>query len=151
MSRWKWHINSKSFVEWREELDVGVPSSSLLKMLEREGRDIHVVGGIAFSGVDLGPKGSSVGIQAWFIGLNPFLAFLLVMVEHHAEDAGLSVPVGIIVLRVACFQDLCWGRCCCMFRRRCCWDRLGLDEQPQFVHPLINWWCPRWHTLCLYI
>jgi hypothetical protein len=102
MSRWKWHINSKSFVERREELDVGVPSCSLLKILEREGRDVHVVGG-----VDLGPKGLSVGIQAWFIGLDPFLSFLLAMVEHYAEDAGLSIPVGIIVLRVACFQDLC--------------------------------------------
>jgi hypothetical protein len=76
--------------------DVGVPSSSLLKILEGEGGDVHVVGRVAICGIHLGPKWASIGVQAWFVCLHPFAAFLLTMTQHFAKNASLSIFVGVV-------------------------------------------------------
>ena len=78
------------------ELDLGVPSSSLLKILEHEGGNIHVVGRVAIRGFHLGPKWSSIGVQAWFVSLHPLAAFLMTMALQFAKDAGMSVFVGVV-------------------------------------------------------
>ena len=96
MSQWKWHINSKSVAECPEELDIGVPSSSLLKILERVGGDVQVVGRVTIRGVHLGPKWSSVRVETRFIGLLSLAAFLLTVALPLAVDAGVAVLVGVI-------------------------------------------------------
>jgi hypothetical protein len=66
-----------------------------LKILDREGRDLQVVGLIIVCGVNLGPEWVSVGIQAWLFGLHPFAAFFLTVALPLAVDAGLPVLVGV--------------------------------------------------------
>ena len=78
------------------ELDVGVPSSSELKILQilnwSWGLTWINIGG----GVDLWPERASLGVEAWHIGIDPFTAFFLSMIWNFAENADLLVSVGVI-------------------------------------------------------
>ncbi len=78
------------------ELDVGVPSSSELKILN--GLDLcWVLTWIGVSsGVDLGPERATIGVEARFVGIDALAIFLLAMVRNFAEDTHLFVPVGVV-------------------------------------------------------
>ena len=67
-----------------------------MKILEREGGDVHVVGWVAIRGVHLGPEWASIGVQAWLVSLDPFATLLLTMTLYSAKNTGLSVFVGVV-------------------------------------------------------
>ncbi len=77
------------------ELDVGVPSSSESKILN--GLDLcGVLTWIGIgSGVDLGPKRTTIGVEARLVGVDAFAIFFLTVVWNFAEHANLLVPVGV--------------------------------------------------------
>ena len=77
------------------ELDVGVPSSSELKILN--GLDLCWVltwVGVG-SSVDLGPKRTTIGVKAWLVGIDALATFFLTVVWNFAEHADLFVTVGV--------------------------------------------------------
>ncbi len=77
------------------ELDVGVPSSSELKILD----GLNWCGVLTWigvgSGVDLGPKGTTIGVEAQLICVDAFATFFLTVVWNFAENADLFVTVGV--------------------------------------------------------
>jgi len=78
------------------ELDVGVPSSSELKILQRLNWSWGLTWINIGGGVDLRPEWASLGVEAWHIGIDPFAAFFLSMIWNFAENADLLVSVGVI-------------------------------------------------------
>ena len=77
------------------ELDVGVPSSSELKILQRLNWNWGLTWINIGGGVDLRPERASLGVEAWHIGIDPFAAFFLSMIRNFAENADLLVSVGV--------------------------------------------------------
>jgi hypothetical protein len=82
------------------ELDVGVPSSSELKILQRLDLGSCLLVLVVCSGIDLGPEQATTGVQAGLVGGDSFPAVLLPMVWNLAEDTDLFVAVGVIALQV---------------------------------------------------
>jgi hypothetical protein len=77
------------------ELDVGVPSSSELKILNRlDLRGVLTWIGVG-SGVDLGPERTTIGVEARLVGVDALATFFLTVVWNFAEHANLLVPVGV--------------------------------------------------------
>jgi len=77
------------------ELDVGVPSSSELKILQRLNWSWGLTWINIGGRVDLRPERASLGVEAWHIGIDPFAAFFLSMIRNFAENADLLVSVGV--------------------------------------------------------
>ena len=75
------------------ELDVGVPSSSELKILQRLNWSWGLTWINIGGRVDLQPERASLGVEAWHIGIDPFAAFFLSMIRNFAENADLLVSV----------------------------------------------------------
>jgi hypothetical protein len=75
------------------ELDVGVPSSSELKILQRLDLRSQLLVLVVCSSIDLGPEQVTTGVQAGFAGGDSFLAVLLTVVWNLAEDTDLLVAV----------------------------------------------------------
>ncbi len=78
------------------ELDVGVPSSSELKILN--GLDwcgVLTWVGVS-SSVDLGPERATIGVEARLVGVDMLATFFLAVVWNFAEDTNLLVPVGVV-------------------------------------------------------
>ena len=77
------------------ELDIGVPSSSELKILD----GLNWCGVLTWigvcSGIDLGPKGTTIGVEARLICVDAFATFFLTVVWNFAENADLFVTVGV--------------------------------------------------------
>ena len=73
------------------ELDIGVPSSSELKILNR----LDLCGVLTWigvgSGIDLGPE-RTIGLEAQFVGVDALATFLLTVVWNFAEHTNLLVP-----------------------------------------------------------
>jgi hypothetical protein len=80
------------------ELDVGVPSNSELKMLQRLDWSSWLLVLVVCSGVDLGPEQATTGIQAGLVGSDSLPAVLLMVVWNFAEDANLFVVFGDVTL-----------------------------------------------------
>ncbi len=78
------------------ELDVGVPSSSELKILQRLNWSWGLTWINIGGEVDLWPERASLGVEAWHIGIDPFAAFFLSMIWNFAEDTNLFVTGGVI-------------------------------------------------------
>ena len=78
------------------ELDVGVPSSSELKILQRLNWSWGLTWINIGSRVDLRPERASLGVEAWHIGIDPFAAFFLSMIRNFAENTDLLVSGGVI-------------------------------------------------------
>ena len=77
------------------ELDVGVPSSSELKILNRlDLRGVLTWIGVG-SGIDLGPERTTIGVEARLVGVDALATFFLTVVWNFAEHANLLVPVGV--------------------------------------------------------
>jgi hypothetical protein len=77
------------------ELDIGVPSSSELKILN--GLDLSGVLtwiGVG-SSIDLGPERATIGVEARLVGVDALATFFLTVVWNFAEHANLLVPVGV--------------------------------------------------------
>ena len=74
------------------ELDVGVPSSSELKILN--GLDLcGVLTWIGVgSGIDLGPERATIGVEARLVGVDALATFFLTVVWNFAEHTNLLVP-----------------------------------------------------------
>ena len=74
------------------ELDVGVPSSSESKILD----GLDLCGVLTWIGVgssvDLGPKGTTIGVEAWLVGVDGLATFFLTVVWNFAEHTNLLVP-----------------------------------------------------------
>jgi hypothetical protein len=81
-------------------LDVGVPSSSSLKILEGDCQSLHRIGWVGVSSIDLWPEWPSVRAQSRFGGLDPFVTFLLSVILQLAKDARLAIPIGLVTLVV---------------------------------------------------
>ncbi len=77
------------------ELDIGVPSSSELKILQRLNWSWGLTWINIGGRVDLWPERASLGVEAWHIGIDPFAAFFLSMIWNFAENADLLVSVGV--------------------------------------------------------
>ena len=77
------------------ELDVGVPSSSESKI--RDGLDLcGVLTWIGVgSSVDLGPKRTTIGVEAQLVGIDALATFFLTVVWNFAKHTNLFVPVGV--------------------------------------------------------
>ena len=60
--------------------------------------ELHRIGWIEVSSVDLWPEWASVGIKARFVGLDPLVALLLSVILPFAKDARLAVPIGVVTL-----------------------------------------------------
>ncbi len=78
------------------ELDVGVPSSSKLKILN--GLDwcgVLTWVGVG-SGVDLWPERATIGVEARLVGVDALAAFFLLVIWYLAEDTDLLVASGVI-------------------------------------------------------
>jgi hypothetical protein len=88
----QWHRDSKLSEESRGELDVGVLSSSELKILEGEVRLIGVCH------IDFWTGRTAIGVQARLVCLNSLPALLLTAILHFAENASLAIEVGIAAL-----------------------------------------------------
>ena len=77
------------------ELDIGVPSSSESKILD----GLDLCGVLTWIGVgsciDLGPKRTTIGVEARLVGVDALATFLLTVVWNFAEHANLLVPVGV--------------------------------------------------------
>ena len=86
------------------ELDVGVPSSSEVKILN----GLDCCGGLTWigvgRGVDLGPERATIGVEARLVGVDALATFFLTVVGNFAEDTNLLVPVyvvfGLLLIRV---------------------------------------------------
>ena len=76
------------------ELDVGVPSSSESKILDGLNW-CGVLTWIGGSGIDLGPKGTTIGVEARLICVDALATFFLTVVWNFAENADLFVKVGV--------------------------------------------------------
>ena len=77
------------------ELDVGVPSSSELKILNRlDLRGILTWIGVS-SGIDLGPERTTIGVEARLVGVDALATFFLTVVWNLAKHTNLFVPVGV--------------------------------------------------------
>ena len=78
------------------ELDVGVPSSSELKILN----GLDLCGVLTWIGVgnsvDLGPKRATIGVEARLVGVDALATFFLTVVWNFAENADLFVTVGVV-------------------------------------------------------
>ncbi len=77
------------------ELDIGVPSSSKSKILD--GLDLCGIltwVGIG-SSVDLGPKRTTIGVEARLVGVDALATFFLMVVWNFAKHTNLLVPVGV--------------------------------------------------------
>ena len=78
------------------ELDIGVPSNSELKILN----GLYLCGVLTWigvgSGVDLGPKRTTIGVEARLVGVDALATFFLTVVWNFAEHAKLLVPVGVV-------------------------------------------------------
>ncbi len=77
------------------ELDVGVPSSSELKILN--GLDwcgVLTWVGVG-SSVDLGPERATIGVEARLVGVDALATFFLMVVWNLAEHTNLFVSVGV--------------------------------------------------------
>jgi len=74
------------------ELDVGVPSSSELKILNGLNwcRGLTWIG--VGSGVDLGPERATIGVEARLVGVDALATFFLTVVWNFAEHTNLLVP-----------------------------------------------------------
>ncbi len=77
------------------ELDVGVPSSSESKILD----GLDLCGVLTWVGVgssvDLGPKGTTIGVEARLVGVDALATFFLTVVWNLAKHTNLFVPVGV--------------------------------------------------------
>ena len=77
------------------ELDVGVPSISELKILD----GLNWCGVLTWIGVgssvDLGPKGTTIGVEARLICVDALATFFQTVVWNFAENADLFVTVGV--------------------------------------------------------
>ena len=77
------------------ELDVGVPSSSESKILD----GLNLCGFLTWVGigssVDLGPKRTTIGVEARLVGVDALATFFLAVIRNLAEDTNLLVPVGV--------------------------------------------------------
>ena len=78
------------------ELDVGVPSSSELKILNGLNwcRGLTWIG--VGSGVDLGPEWATIGVEARLVGVDALATLLLAMIRDFAEHANLLVSIGFV-------------------------------------------------------
>ena len=78
------------------ELDVGVPSSSESKILD----GLDLCGVLTWidvgSGVDLGPKRTTIGVKARLVGIDALATLLLAMIRDFAEHANLLVSIGFV-------------------------------------------------------
>jgi hypothetical protein len=77
------------------ELDVGVPSSSESKILN--GLDwcgVLTWVGVS-SSVDLGPKRTTIGVEARFVGVDALVKFFLTVVWNLSKHTNLFVSVGV--------------------------------------------------------
>ena len=75
------------------ELDVGVPSSSESKILD--GLDlcgVLTLVGVG-SSIDLGPKRTTIGVEARLVGVDALATFFLTVVWNFAEHTNLLVLV----------------------------------------------------------
>ena len=77
------------------ELDVGVPSSSESKILD----GLDLCGVLTWIGVgscvDLGPKRTTIGVEARLVSLDALATFFLTVVWNFAKHTNLLVPVGV--------------------------------------------------------
>ncbi len=78
------------------ELDVGVPSSSELKILD--GLDLsRILTWIGVgSGIDLWPKRTTIGVETRLVGVDALATFFLTVVGNLAKHTNLLVPVGVV-------------------------------------------------------
>jgi hypothetical protein len=90
------------------ELDVGVPSSSVLKILESLDR-CWLVLVVICSGIDLGPERASIGVQTGFVGIDPLSTLLLTVIRDLAEDTNLLVAIRIVTLRISLLSGISPG------------------------------------------
>jgi len=74
------------------ELDVGVPSSSEVKILN----GLDCCRGLTWigvgRGVDLGPERATIGVEARLVGVDALATFFLMVVWNFAEHTNLLVP-----------------------------------------------------------
>ena len=77
------------------ELDVGVPSSSESKILD----GLDLCGVLTWIGigscVDLGPKRTTIGVEARLVGVDALATFFLTVVGNLAKHTNLFVSVGV--------------------------------------------------------
>jgi hypothetical protein len=76
------------------ELDVGVPSSSelkILKGLDRSRLRLVLVG--VGSSIDPRPKWASTGVHTGFVSGDPLMTILLAMIWDFAENADLLILI----------------------------------------------------------
>ena len=77
------------------ELDVGVPSSSELKILNR----LDLCGVLTWigvgSGIALGPERATIGVEARLVGVDALATFFLTVVWNFAKHTNLLVSVGV--------------------------------------------------------